>query len=95
MPARTRSTIRLRSSSAIAPINDDYGPAQGPAGIDLLPEADELDIDPIQFIEHLEEVLHRPGQPVGSPDQDHIEAAAAGVGHHLIEAGAWLWLMIH
>jgi hypothetical protein len=32
-------------------------------------------------------VLHRPGDPVRCPDQNHIEPAAAGVGHHGIETG--------
>ena len=31
-------------------------------------------------------MLHRPGDPVRSPDQDDIEPAAAGIGHHLIES---------
>jgi len=30
----------------------------------------------------------RPGEPIEGPDQHDIETAAAGVGHHLIQAGA-------
>src|ERR1035441_5214868 len=48
--------------------DDHNGPAERAAGIDLFPEADELDIQSVQFIEHFEEVLHRPGDPIGSPD---------------------------
>ena len=33
--------------------DDDDGPAQRTAGIDLLAKADELDVEPAQFIEHL------------------------------------------
>jgi hypothetical protein len=33
-------------------------------------------------------MLHRPGDPVGGSDQDHIEAAAAAIGHHLIKTKA-------
>jgi len=32
----------------------------GPSRIDLLSEADELDIQPVEFIQHLEEVFDRP-----------------------------------
>ena len=67
--------------------DDDHdGPAQRAAGVDLLAEADELDVEPVQLVEHFEEVLHRSGDPVRSPDQDDIEAAAAGVGHHLVQS---------
>ena len=41
---------------------------------------------PVEFVEDFKEVLHRPGDPVRCPDQDNIEPATAGVGHHLIEA---------
>src|ERR1035437_5069198 len=36
----------------------DDSPAQRAAGIDVFPEADVLDPDPIQLVEHIEEVLH-------------------------------------
>src|ERR1035437_6599673 len=67
---------------------DDYDdcPAQRPAGVDLLAEADELDVQPVQLVQNLEEVLSGPGDPVTSPDQDDIELAAAGVTHHGIES---------
>ena len=44
--------------------DDDHGAAQRPAGVDLFSEADELDVQPIQIIQHIEEVLYRPGDPV-------------------------------
>ena len=65
--------------------DDDDGAAQRAAGVDLLAEADELDVEPVQLIEHIEEVLHRPGDPIGGPDQDDVELAAAGIAHHVIE----------
>ena len=65
----------------------DDGAAQRSAGVDLFPEADELDSDSVELVEHIQEVLHRPGDSVASPDQDNIEPAAAGIGHHLIEPG--------
>jgi hypothetical protein len=45
--------------------DDDYdGPAQRAAGIDILPEADVLDLEPVKLVEDIEEVFHRPGDPV-------------------------------
>jgi hypothetical protein len=69
---------------------DDHndGPSQWAAGVDLLSEADELDIQPVQFVEYLEEVLGRPGDSIAGPDQDHLEPAAASIPHHGIEARA-------
>ena len=67
--------------------DDDHdGPAQRAGSVDLLAEADELDVEPVELVEHFEEVFHRSGDPVAGPDQDHIEASAASVGHHLIKA---------
>src|ERR1035437_313590 len=42
----------------------DDGPTQRAAGIEVFPEADVLDADPIQLIQHIEEVLDRPGYSV-------------------------------
>ena len=66
----------------------DDRPAQRAAGVDLFPEADELDVQPVQLIQDFEEVLDRPGDPIGGPDQDHIEPAAACIPHHVIQTGA-------
>ena len=66
--------------------DDDYRPAQRPAGVDLLAEADELDVQTVQLIEHFEEVLHRPGDSIRSPDQDDVELTPAGIAHHGIES---------
>jgi hypothetical protein len=38
----------------------DDGAAQGTARVDLLTEADELDVEPVELIEPVEEVLLRP-----------------------------------
>ena len=61
--------------------------AEGTAGVDLLAEADELDVEPVELIEDVEEVLYRPGDPIRSPDQHDLEAAAPGIPHHGVEAG--------
>jgi hypothetical protein len=57
----------------------DYGPAQQAGCVDLLTEADELDVEPVQLVQHLQEVLYRTGDSIGSPDQDNIELASAGI----------------
>jgi hypothetical protein len=67
---------------------DDYydGATQWAASIDIFPEADVLDTYPIQLVEHIQEVLDRPGDPIRCPHENNIEPAAAGIGHHLIES---------
>ena len=66
---------------------DDHnnGPAQWTPSIDLLPEAYELDVQPVELVEYLKEVLHGPGDPVRRPDKNNVELAAASILHHLIE----------
>jgi len=46
------------------PDDDDDGASQRAARIDALPEADEFDIQPVQLIQHFEEVPDRAGDPV-------------------------------
>jgi hypothetical protein len=70
------------------PDDDDDGPAQRAAGIQVLPEADELDAEMVEFVENLEEVPDGPGDPVRGPYQDHLEAAAAGIPQQVIETRA-------
>ena len=65
--------------------DDDDSAAQWPAGVDLFTKKDVLDVQPVQLIEHIEEVFHRPGDPIRSPGQNDIETAAASVAHHLIQ----------
>ena len=67
--------------------DDDHdSPAQRSAGIDVFPRADVLDLETTELVQDLEEMLDLPGDPIRGPDQDHIEPAAAGICHHLIEA---------
>ncbi len=63
----------------------DKSAAQRPAGVDLLAEAGELHSDPIEFVEHIQKVLHRTGDAITLPSHHYIEAAAAGIGHHLVK----------
>ena len=66
--------------------DDNYdGPAQGVGGVDIFAEADVLDLETVELVQDFKEVFDRPGDPVGGPDQDNFELAAAGIDHHLIE----------
>jgi hypothetical protein len=40
----------------------------------------------IEFVEHLEEVAHGPGDPVGGPDQEHLETATARISKQIVKA---------
>jgi len=66
--------------------DDDDSPSQRAGGIDVLSEADIFDVEPVEFVQNIEEVLDRPSQPVRSPDQNNVELAAAGIAHHLIKS---------
>jgi len=79
-----KAAFQLRDASD----DDDNRPTQRTAGIDLLAKADKLDIEMIQFVQHFEEMFYGSGQPVGGPDQHHVEAAAAGVLHHFVQTRA-------
>jgi len=68
--------------------DDDERPAERTAGVDVLAEANELDLQMGEFIEHLEEVADRPCHAVERPDHHDIEPAATSVCQQLIEAGA-------
>src|SRR5258707_7529554 len=48
------------------PDYDHDGPAERAAGIKILPEADEFDIEVVEFVQHFEEVPHGSGDPVRS-----------------------------
>jgi hypothetical protein len=66
--------------------DDDHdGSAQRAGRIDIFTEADELDVEPVQLVEHFEEVPGGACDPIARPDQDNLEPTAAGIRHHLIE----------
>ena len=68
--------------------DDDDGPPQRAASIQVFTEADELDAEVVEFVEHFEEVADGPGDPVRGPDQHHLEAAAAGIAQEFIQTRA-------
>ena len=59
--------------------------AQRAAGVEVLTKADELDLEVVEFVEHLQEVPNGPGDPVRGPDQHDLEPAAASIPKQLIE----------
>ena len=65
--------------------DDHHRAAQRAAGVEVLAEADELDLQVVELIEHLQEVADGPGDPVRGPDQHDLEAAAASITKELIE----------
>ena len=77
--------MRFRSSSAMAPMMLTTARPSGPPVIEVLAEADELDVEMIEFVEHFEEVAHGPGDPVRGPDQEHLEAAAARISKQIVK----------
>jgi hypothetical protein len=66
--------------------DDDDGPPERASGIKVLAEADELDVEMVELIQHFEEVADGPGDPVRGPDQEYLEAAAACIPKQIIEA---------
>ena len=48
--------------------DDNDGSSQRPAGVDVFPEGDELDLEPAQLVQDLEVVFHRSGDPVRCPN---------------------------
>ena len=59
--------------------------SQRSASVDLLTEAKELDVQPVEIVEDIEEVASRACDAIARPDQDNVELAATSVPHHLIE----------
>ena len=61
-------------------VDDDHdGLAEWAACIKILAEADELDVEMVELVEHFEEVAHGSGDPVRGPDQG---APGSGRGAH-------------
>ena len=57
MPARTRSTIRLRSQFGDGADDHDESPTQRPTSIDLFPKTGELDVQVVEVVvQHFQEV---------------------------------------
>ena len=68
--------------------DDDHGTAQRPAGVEILPEAEELNVQMVEFVQHFQKMPGAASQPIAGPDQHTVEAATAGVGQHLVKTRA-------
>ena len=77
----------MRSNSAMAEMITTTARPSGPPVSKLFPETDKLDVQPVQFIQHFQEVTHAPSQAIASPYQDNIEVTAAGIGQHPVQPG--------
>jgi len=66
--------------------DDDDGPAERTAGIEVLAEAHVFDVEAVEFVQHLEEVADGSSDPIRGPDQHHLETAASRVAQQLVEA---------
>jgi hypothetical protein len=38
-------------------------------------------VQPVELVQHLQEVFYRPADPIRCPDQDNVELAAADISH--------------
>jgi len=68
--------------------DDDDGSTERTTGIEVLAEAHVLDVEMVQFIQHLEEVADGSSDPIRRPDEHHLEPAAARLPEQLVETGA-------
>src|SRR5947207_2221269 len=59
--------------------DDRDGAPQRAAGVEVLAEADELDVEMVEIVEYFEEVPDRARQAIAGPDHDDLKLAAAGV----------------
>jgi len=76
MPALMRSTIRFRSSSAIAPRSRPLHDRVG-RQCRCFPKADELDAEMVQFVKDFKEMSDRASHAIECPYRHHIKASSA------------------
>ena len=77
--------LKRRRPSFDGADDDDDGTAQWAARVQLFTEASELDVEVVQLVEYFQKVADGACDAIARPHQDHIEAAAAGIGHKLVE----------
>ena len=65
--------------------DDDDGPPQRTAGIKILAEADELDVQPVELVQDFEEMPGGSRDAIAGPDQEYLETAAACIPKQIIE----------
>ena len=68
--------------------NDNQGATERAARIDALPKGNKLNIQVIEFIEHLKKVTNGTGDPVECPHDHSIESPPPGIREQRVESGA-------
>jgi len=62
--AETQSDDQVSLKFGNGADDDDDGSTQRATGVDVFAEADVFDVEPVEFVQHIEEVFDRPGDPV-------------------------------
>jgi hypothetical protein len=75
--------------------NDDHGPPKRASGIYVFAQADKLDAEMIEFVEHFQEVTHVPRYTVEGSDEHNIKTSTPRIGHHLVKAGTLRFRAAH
>jgi len=86
IPARTLSTIRLFSSSAIAPTITTIA---RPSRVNIFAQANELDVEVAQFVEYFQEMANASRHPIERRNEHDVEAMSPSICQQLIEARAF------
>ncbi len=63
----------------------EHGLSDGRGGIELLLEGDEADVETAEHLQRRDQVLHRPGEAIEAPDEDHLALAGPGGLHEPVE----------
>jgi hypothetical protein len=66
--------------------NHDYRTAQRASRVDIFAQADELDVEVAQFVEHFQEMADTPCHSIESSNEHDIEAMPPSIHQQLIEA---------
>ena len=87
-PARTRSWIRARSNSAMAPMIWNISRPAGVVRSKLSRRETKAIPQRLELGQRIHQVLQGSGESVELPDEQDIELPALSSGHHLVESRA-------
>ena len=94
-PATTRSRMRSRSNSAIAPRMCIWSLPAGVVASMPSPRLTNADAERLQLVEQRDQVLEVAPEPIESPAHQHVEPAPLGIGQELIERRATILRPAH
>jgi hypothetical protein len=66
--------------------DDDHRSTERTTGVDVLAEADELDVVVAEIIEYFEEVADGASDAIEGPDQHYVELASMSIGHQPVQS---------